>query len=429
MLACGRQPDEIHARVSAVFAAKKCCLKAISTICNIVNACFPPVTERRVEAKKFKFTRFWPSNPADILPRGSEGYRGLLYWLSLLDDVPVIKIIMRVFLWCRPAFFAEFSREASRALFWETICLRFDSCLAEMSARRQSGGRSTLDDSDRACARLGCLTVILIDIADFGRGEWPEWPRLFRGVESKLLDYTTTAMSYLTDGTPLMLQLRDFCLDLHACLGLESLGRMAPDLVGHFIEEQVSYHGAFGHFKYLLHSLASRRLCAAPECLQPILIPDPLVGEKRSFRCGSCRIVQYCGRDCQRRHWRAKAQPHKAICAVLRPLASYTSLDTELSTFANVCHGQQLDVHELAVIYAYLIGHRVAPGFNQEHFETVADDMWRMLRSIDLLHDLSVARSSNPAVVESIAAQLNAIYCGREMRQPARAVAALSSSN
>ena len=55
---------------------------------------------------------------------------------------------------------------------------------------------------------------------------------------------------------------------------------------------------------------------------------------ERSKLCGECRMVGYCGKACQQRHWAS----HRAMCSHLQPVGGVTEMrgNVQLTMFATV---------------------------------------------------------------------------------------------
>ncbi|KZV83056.1 hypothetical protein EXIGLDRAFT_728992 [Exidia glandulosa HHB12029] len=46
-------------------------------------------------------------------------------------------------------------------------------------------------------------------------------------------------------------------------------------------------------------------------------------------RCGGCKFVQYCSKECQKRHWKFSTYPHKAVCAQLKNLLAVAPFEIQ----------------------------------------------------------------------------------------------------
>lgn len=65
----------------------------------------------------------------------------------------------------------------------------------------------------------------------------------------------------------------------------------------------------------LMHHFKNGQECCAVECPESY---QTSVGEDFQFqRCGGCRVVAYCGKECQVRAWKDKRLPHRDICKSL----------------------------------------------------------------------------------------------------------------
>ena len=45
---------------------------------------------------------------------------------------------------------------------------------------------------------------------------------------------------------------------------------------------------------------------------------QPKSGQPGLSRCGQCKVMRYCGRECSTAHWKAAQFPHRAMCSRLR---------------------------------------------------------------------------------------------------------------
>ncbi|EJD35508.1 hypothetical protein AURDEDRAFT_130602 [Auricularia subglabra TFB-10046 SS5] len=97
----------------------------------------------------------------------------------------------------------------------------------------------------------------------------------------------------------------------------------------------------------LRHFLAlrvERRDCHGPDCKKQ-------VHDKQTpgafSRCGKCRTVQYCSRDCQRADWTDVAFPHKAICDMLQELLAFTTFAVDDDVFADACRAHSFPLERV----------------------------------------------------------------------------------
>ncbi|EJD41633.1 hypothetical protein AURDEDRAFT_169293 [Auricularia subglabra TFB-10046 SS5] len=193
MNTCSHRTHALHMRLERNFSPEKCLPQFITSLCTIVQPCFPKMKAKSLTTKRHKFSHTWPTGSEDLLPLGSVGFRALAAWLGVIGDTSFVNTLTRVFLYCRPSFFSQFSHdEESRSILLSAICTRFKDSVDQMRA-----ACGDARDSTAAGGRLGCLLLFLNYIPDYGRDEWTDWPRLFRGYEIELLTYASSAMSHL----------------------------------------------------------------------------------------------------------------------------------------------------------------------------------------------------------------------------------------
>ncbi|EJD32877.1 hypothetical protein AURDEDRAFT_178028 [Auricularia subglabra TFB-10046 SS5] len=389
--ACPFNSSPLHRRCVATYASADCSFTVVTSLSLVVNDCFPTLSNRSVAAKKFKFGSAWPARAQDLLPLGCQGFLALLRWILLIDHMSVVVTLTRVYLWCRPAFYTEFEKSSSREWFRTVILSRYRLSLSQLVASASGSATGTPESSLNMCT----VSTMLSFIPDFGRDEWPMWLRLFDdGCAAQLLSFVYTAIPLISEErAPIAAHLRDLAVDLHGCVNIDYFGSMAPDVLRRFDEDNLSSCGRFGHFKSLLERVASRRFCSAPDC--------PVVNEpygstsgndsQRRFRCGSCRLLQYCSRECQRRHWRNALQPHRDVCSTLRDLREHATPEADVRKFRAACVAANIDVRRMAVIYTNLIGDRVIKHYDRELWHNLVDQMVLMLEALDHVSEHHVA--------------------------------------
>lgn len=64
----------------------------------------------------------------------------------------------------------------------------------------------------------------------------------------------------------------------------------------------------------VLSRLATPHACNNPSCINTSGASERLLVSGRSCVCGGCRVAHYCGRACQRKHWKQ----HKPVCEGLQ---------------------------------------------------------------------------------------------------------------
>lgn len=66
------------------------------------------------------------------------------------------------------------------------------------------------------------------------------------------------------------------------------------------------------------------RACDGPGCVKTV---HDKAAPGAFARCGRCRAVQYCSRECQRADWKRARFPHREICGMLQALLAFVALD------------------------------------------------------------------------------------------------------
>ena len=70
----------------------------------------------------------------------------------------------------------------------------------------------------------------------------------------------------------------------------------------------------------LLCALAVTCICNNPDCTNMSGLTELGTASGRSCLCGGCKVARYCGRVCQKKHWKQ----HKPVCAALVAAAAAT---------------------------------------------------------------------------------------------------------
>ncbi|EJD44651.1 hypothetical protein AURDEDRAFT_166438 [Auricularia subglabra TFB-10046 SS5] len=383
---CPHQLNRIHFILSTRFETTvHLALDLIGALSSIADTCFAKSISRAIRFQAFPFRQTWPASTGDLLPTGTSGFKGLLFWFTHSDDALVLSIFMRVFLWCRPAFYAEFANPASCRLLCQAICSRLESAADRLRAGVQSTAWGPRSDP---AAGLEFLTQILDFLVRYCSSEWPAWKTLFRGSEAMLLTSTFSAMDACGEEGDLSLKdsLRQFAFELYTTLDAAAFDAMPDHLANYVFDEQIRHGGCYGHFRKLLGSLSeSARHCGGPDC------PRKAMKNVQLSECQSCRIMRYCSRECQRQHWNSALRPHKPLCRLLKGIIEVARPSLDTGKFAVACRSLGVDIDRLSAIYAIIWEQRLhgLGGETQDSFAT-------HLRQMDLLHEFDTKLRIHP---------------------------------
>ncbi|EJD36119.1 hypothetical protein AURDEDRAFT_174792 [Auricularia subglabra TFB-10046 SS5] len=388
MQSCPHQLNHVHSVLSTrTSAANSLVLDLVGALSSIADNCFAKTISRAIRCQAFTFRQTqWPSSVEDLLPNGPRGFQGLLFWFTHSDDALVLSLFMRVFLWCRTAFYEEFAQPPSCLLFCRAVCSRLDSAAARLKAKangvKSTGWGLRCDPS----SGLEFLAQILDFLVRYCSSEWSAWNSLFRGSETMLLTSTFSAMDACGDADDSAHKdsLRQFAFELYSTLDAETFDAMPDHLVNYVFDEQIRHGGCYGHFQTLLGSLSARH-CCGPEC------PSKATKNAHLLECKSCRLMRYCSRECQRQHWNSALHPHKPFCKLLKGIVEGAPPSLEPAEFGVACRSLGLDIDRLSAIYAVVWERRLhgLGGDTQDGFATY-------LRQMDLLHEFDTELRTHP---------------------------------
>ncbi|EJD41636.1 hypothetical protein AURDEDRAFT_169296 [Auricularia subglabra TFB-10046 SS5] len=261
MNTCSHRTHALHMRLETDFCPERCLRKALSSLLDIVNACFPVLSFRMIRSGLFRFASTWPSQPRDLLPNGPRGFHALMSLLEVVGDASAMGLLTHVFLWCRTAFYAEFADTESAFKFINAICGHLQS-LATALRTAHTGSPYLRSDPDH---RVVCATYFLHFLAKFCLDEWPHWRQLLLKYGERLILSAKSVLDACTgDQVVTKEHLREFIFQAHT--SDTSIGSMADDLAYHMFHDQAVLGGSFAHFWNLLNQLASRRSCSTPDC-------------------------------------------------------------------------------------------------------------------------------------------------------------------
>lgn len=105
--------------------------------------------------------------------------------------------------------------------------------------------------------------------------------------------------------------------------------------------------------------------CVCFQCGKPGTEAQPLQ------RCGSCRLAEYCGRDCQRAHW--KEGQHKALCADSQQLLRLACLPRHRFVSTGRGFGSKFGWFDMTTLPPYVHGPR-APAPSDDSDDDDDDD-------------------------------------------------------
>ncbi|EJD37184.1 hypothetical protein AURDEDRAFT_116925 [Auricularia subglabra TFB-10046 SS5] len=122
-------------------------------------------------------------------------------------------------------------------------------------------------------------------------------------------------------------------------------------------DERVSL---IGPIQQALSECAYERICGNPACGSRRAGEEPIARERKLQACGRCKVVHYCGRECQRQDW-TQGIPHKSICPILSRLVAqlgpHSVADFDNFNTAFAACGVSSDDEVLLIRWALALGH------------------------------------------------------------------------
>ncbi|EJD39679.1 hypothetical protein AURDEDRAFT_128150 [Auricularia subglabra TFB-10046 SS5] len=163
------------------------------------------------------------------------------------------------------------------------------------------------EDARRGKEAIECIARVVDEIATKGNDGTPSLSNLVSGFEREFLTALETLESFLSRVAPIFAdRLRSLAAFLSARLGRGAADPPSTELLVYRFASRTN--------------VAGQGACAHTACRAPQLSAH---GTRKLFYCNRCRLVRYCGADCQRADWSGAAVPHKLVCVSLAKLRGY----------------------------------------------------------------------------------------------------------
>ncbi|KZV94758.1 hypothetical protein EXIGLDRAFT_834735 [Exidia glandulosa HHB12029] len=303
--------------------------------CRTLATCLaPPMNEsRHSKIQKKPFRRgSWPSTPEQLFPRGAEQTVGHLVQLSSVMYSGPIVLLTAMLLRYRKPVFEQILHPRHNYL----LLRRVEPALAEaarvaadaLAAFHGNASSRPTSASDRvvvkAIARFDDFPRLLHVILSGVDHEGHDLDRFAFRYEARLYRAVVSVVEKLHNPGAWEVNLPNVAISLYS--SLEAADRLDPPK---FIETAVMKGKKRAEDPYLnvarhLPLTLARRACFG--CGKQV--HENLNGKAFS-KCGRCKAVQYCSKECQRNDWNLKhGQPHKIICDILSEVLTIMPLET-----------------------------------------------------------------------------------------------------
>ncbi|EJD35497.1 hypothetical protein AURDEDRAFT_175427 [Auricularia subglabra TFB-10046 SS5] len=302
----------------------------------------------------------WPTTAEQLFPYGAE--RSISALADRIEEYPNVKAVMIVLLSShRPLVFPPLMDHRGRLITcfvkdFRTCASGFDAALAKLRqpilpAVRSALVRKHYTSCEGAFALLLSLTHGVDSTSNDG------W--LFcMGHEARLF-LALDAVAALLDGEngdKVYRTVRHYASQLWVSLAESERERLAcvgPPSYAQEVQTVEAMEDPYCALRYCLSHRPHHRNCCAPGCSKTVHSP----GAPRAFaRCGRCRAVQYCSRECQRADWAGAPFPHKAVCDALQELLTFASLDSagmSADEFSESCNAHTFPLDRVDTLIAW----------------------------------------------------------------------------
>ncbi|KZW03335.1 hypothetical protein EXIGLDRAFT_828690 [Exidia glandulosa HHB12029] len=323
---------------------------ALQTLSQPVRVCLR-LSSKLVRKQLFSRRGLWPQSLDDLIPYGPrQSVASLLRWLDrsgrLTDWMPLTAFapfFRDVFNICRHEFIPEFLHDATlRTRFVDIICQQLNTATFAFINQLYSPSlaldrmQATVTVFNEVCVGVGSSVTAGIDIVD--------------GLQARLLPALEIAFAC---ADPLVVpkltrSLLAAQLGVHHSMGS---GHQVPQrLANVYTALQGSERGIHLDVYNRLKFLEMDVLCRAPDCRKHSR--DTQAGKLQL--CAGCRVLKYCSRECQKRHWSTQYSPHKPLCVRLKKLFAVAPLALKYPAFVAACRASPYAESFFKEIYHYL---------------------------------------------------------------------------
>lgn len=289
----------------------------VSDLCSIVAACL--LYSKGLRTQRFGNGTLWPTSARDLLPYGAKAsLAGLLHWFDTEESAEIVNGLTGVLSICRRELMPELiDDERTRTAFVASVCRHLDTAAAAHRRLRRPADWDKRHDR-RPAYRISSICLLLQLIATGPGSDTASWARFARGFEGALLasfDGARRALGPCASHELLAL----FAVSTHEALGTPP-ERMPAPLREYALRFRAMEDDPYQRLFNQLLNVSRTVGCCAPGCATH---PHDIGEGGKMQRCSGCRLLQYCSRECQKRHWKQERWPHKAVCARLKALPDW----------------------------------------------------------------------------------------------------------
>jgi hypothetical protein len=270
----------------------------------------------------------WPLHLTDLTPYGADSFvQSMLQWYRFVPETAIIHYTGLVLRICGTAVIPSLVKYRFSHAVIESCRQLVDLTLADLTQDLDERGRIRL--AQRFRNRVLDYVGYFRAIENLITTKSDCFAELMRGCETKAMQFCSILLYLSSDPKMPSHDISDYMFGF-AWYGQELFRFFhmhlypRPDMPVHPMIEQIDskifpFPAALQEPAYLALGciLAFRvdRHCSAYKC------PNTFQTVGKDFqRCSRCKVVSYCGRDCQANAWKDQSFPHKRTCSVMRNL-------------------------------------------------------------------------------------------------------------
>ncbi|KZV83345.1 hypothetical protein EXIGLDRAFT_728436 [Exidia glandulosa HHB12029] len=283
-----------------------------------------------LQTQVFSRKGIWPRSTKDVLPLPPKESLGTLLvwvdraeksrrWTQISSAFYTFYLVLTV---CRPELMPELFAHDARHLCIDVMARQLDAAASDMR-----NGVTSESPFERIASAVDILRVIGLGVGS--RAD--DWVIFARGSELRLIRALEAAWNCIDDTTHHDLKQLIMALQYGLSILTAGDGLSRPVLTEY--QAATARDNAYTVLYQNLRKIHFSVECSDRECKKH----SRDVEGGRLQKCGSCRLVRYCSRECQKRHWSAKCLPHKLACPAIKDILAFAPLTLDSDAFEAAC--------------------------------------------------------------------------------------------
>ncbi|KAF9480714.1 hypothetical protein BDN70DRAFT_992508 [Pholiota conissans] len=274
-------------------------------------------------------SRSWPIRPTDLIPNGADNLvENMLQWYRFVPDTIIFHVTGLVLRLCQALLIPSLIRYKFSHTVIQSCRQLVDITMADFAQDIDEEGRIRL--VQRFQFRVSDYAAYLRNLQELNNTKPDCYSELMRGCETKAMQISSIFL-YLSSDPKMSSHNISEVVDEFVMFG-QILFRWfhmhlypRPDMPVHPKVEKLDsatfpppaslFRDPAQSALLAIHAFRTDRHCSAYKCTNSFQSAG-----KEFQRCARCKVVAYCGRECQTKAWKDLKFPHKQTCSVLRNL-------------------------------------------------------------------------------------------------------------